>query len=96
MRFVAEKYWTVRYASKRKGKHLMAVANFTLAPEQFDSPRVEEMQRRLGAVGVYSSRTPVEGWAEIELELDDVTYYGQDRVEDGIEAYVSEHSDSAH
>ena len=79
----------------KKGKYPVAVANFTLAPEQFNSPRVEEMQRRLGAVGVYSSRTPVEGWADIELELDDVTYYGEDRIENGIDAYVRQHSSSA-
>jgi hypothetical protein len=70
----------------------MAIANFTLAPEQFDSPRVEEMQRQLGVVGVYSSRTPIEGWADIELELDDVTYYGEENVEDGIKAYISQYS----
>jgi hypothetical protein len=73
----------------------VAVANFTLAPEQFDSPRIQDMQRRLGAAGVYSSRTPVEGWADIELELDDVTYYGEDRIENGIQAYVSQHSASS-
>lgn len=58
----------------------VATAYFTVAPEKFNSPNLAEMRRKLGEVGIFAGRTPIEGWPDMEFQMGNVVFRGEQAI----------------
>lgn len=72
----------------------MTIASFAV-PEKQESPLIEQLRKRLSEVGVVSYSVELAGAGEPALDLDGTTFVGDKEIEDGVNAYVIEHSRSA-
>lgn len=66
----------------------VATAYFTVAPEKFNSPSLAEMRRKLGEVGIFAGRTPVEGWPDMEFQMGSAVFRGESMIEQKVQEIV--------
>lgn len=72
----------------------MPIANLLMERTQFQSQPVQEISRRLEHAGILSFRITVEGGGDPEMELNGVSYFGEEEINAAIDAFVE--SEAAH
>lgn len=78
-------------ATEQKRERRMTIARFAV-PERFGSSAIEGIASRLGSVGVESYQVELAGAGEPLLDLEDVTYVGEQEIEDAVDSIVAERS----
>jgi hypothetical protein len=71
------------------GRRAMGVATFRMGSEQYHSPKLEELSKKLNSVGVLAVQKCVVGYPYLELNLDGNHFVGDERVEWAVNAFVN-------